>query len=210
MMTLLHNFRAAFLAVALLGGCASQSVPQSPSSDDEDTGDDDGDDDSTTTKRDAGKKDAGKKDAGKKDAGSSGDDDEGDDEGDDDDEPLDAGKKDAGKSDAGRDAGRSDGGASDAGGDAGRSDAGSSVACANLTYAAFGKNFVDSYCNLCHATASTANGGVALNSLANITTRKAQVKAAVLDGVMPPTGALAAPSDVERERLGAWIDCGPR
>lgn len=207
-MTLLHNFRTAFLVVALLGGCGSSTQPQMPSqADDDDDGEDDDDDDSPNTTRDAGK-DAGKKDAGKKDAGSSGEDDEGDD--DDDDEPSDAGK-DAGKGDAGKDAGKSDGGASDAGrSDAGRSDAGSSAACTNLTYEAFGKNFVDSYCALCHNMASAQNGNVALTSLANIVARKELVKNVVLTEQMPPLGIFAAPSESERERFGAFIDCGPR
>jgi hypothetical protein len=203
------DFKSVFFAGLLLSGCGSDTAPQ---------GDDQQTNGATAHTKDAGaKSDAGKKDAGtgKKDAGSSSADDDvaDDDTADDDDtgepadddadddttEPVDAGSKaDAGtKVDAGTikaDAGTTK---ADAGGAAGGD-------CAQLTYEAFGKSFLDTYCITCHATMKPT-----FKTLAEVTTNKAKMKAEVTAKAMPPKGQ-KAPTDAERTQFAKFIDCGPK
>ncbi len=103
----------------------------------------------------------------------------------------------------GYDAGRTDAGGNDAGG--GGTDAGPS--CDSLTYETFGRQFMTDYCVGCHG-ASNPRANLSLTSLSAIVTAKARVKSAVTGGAMPQ--GTKKPSTAERERLGQWIDCGPR
>lgn len=202
-------FKSVLFAGLLLGGCSTDMAPQ-------------GDDQQTTSgataqtkdgggaKADAGAKtDAGGKvaDAGTKDAGSSAGDegdeptdepsDEPSDESDEPtDEPADEGDEappvDAGtKVDAGGT--KADAGGGGAGGD-----------CATLTYEAFGKGFLDTYCISCHGAMKPT-----FKTLAEVTTNKAKMKAEVTAKVMPPKGS-KAPTDEERTQFAKFIDCGPK
>ena len=113
---------------------------------------------------------------------------------------------DAGKGVAQADAGKADGGKADAGkADAG---GGSASACDSLTYASFGKGFLDKYCISCHAGAR-AQSGVALDTLAGVQSSKAKTKSEVANSSMPPLFQ-TAPSAAERTQFGMWIDCGPK
>jgi hypothetical protein len=112
----------------------------------------------------------------------------------------------SGGSDASVDAGPSDAG-SDASVDAGRSDGGGADAAAcTLTYANFGQQFLSTYCVGCHG-ATNPRANVRLDSLAGITARKTQAKAAVLTSIMPQGSN--RPSQADRQRFGQWLDCGP-
>ncbi|MEY4508169.1 MAG: hypothetical protein RLZZ450_291 [Pseudomonadota bacterium] len=206
------NFKTVFFAGLLLGGCSSDMAPQG---DDQQTSGATAQTNKDAGKADAGKADAGAKaDAGKKDAGSSADD-EGDettdgdsdetadeptdeapqDEGDEPAAPIDAGttKVDAGtKADAG--ATKADAGGVGAGGD-----------CTTLTYEAFGKSFLDTYCITCHGAAMKPT----FKTLAEVTTNKAKMKAEVTTKAMPPKGQ-KAPTDEERAEFAKFIDCGPK
>jgi len=89
--------------------------------------------------------------------------------------------------------------------------------CSSLTYESFGKKFVATYCTSCHSgtSASSALGGVALDSLANIQKNKAYLKKVTAprpNGVEPrmPKGGNDALTDEERVKFGAWVDCGPK
>lgn len=101
--------------------------------------------------------------------------------------------------------------ASDAGpswSDAGKQDAGSRDSqCATLTYETFGKQFMTSYCVSCHA-GSAPKANLKLDTLTAVAARKAGVKTQVLNGTMPQGNK--KPSQEERTKLGAWIDCGAR
>jgi hypothetical protein len=124
--------------------------------------------------------------------------------------PIDAAL--SGPSDAGAwsDAARLD---AASGGDAAAGDAGAPVAdaggagCATLTYQSFGQKFMSDYCVSCHGAVNPRNN-VRLDSLAQIATRKAQVKSAVSSGAMPQ--GTKKPSGAERTQLGQWLDCGPK
>jgi hypothetical protein len=84
-----------------------------------------------------------------------------------------------------------------AGGDAG--------GCA--TYENFGKQFMTTYCIVCH-TGATAKHMVQLDTLAGVQKNKVAVKRqAVTTTVMPE--ANPKPSSAERQKLGQWLDCGP-
>jgi hypothetical protein len=112
-------------------------------------------------------------------------------------------------SDAGRADAASDAAWAEAGADASRADASAPDAAGGsctLTYANFGQQFLSNYCVGCHGAVSP-RGNLRLDSLASITARKAQAKAAVLNSVMPQ-GA-NKPSAADRERFGQWLDCGP-
>jgi cytochrome c5 len=88
-----------------------------------------------------------------------------------------------------------------------------------LSYANFGKTFMDTYCTSCHSSAlkGAARQGAPddhnLDTLALIratgTEHIDQVAAAGPDRVnvtMPPSGP--APSEEERRLLGEWLACG--
>ena len=119
----------------------------------------------------------------------------------------DAGWRDGGAKDAGSET-RWDGGGStsprDAGGDASWSDAGGS-ACATLTYESWAKQFFTDYCVSCHS-GSAARAGVRLDSLSAVQARKAGIKTQVTSGSMPQGNK--KPTDEQRAKLGAWVDCG--
>lgn len=102
-----------------------------------------------------------------------------------------------------------------------RSDAGAPAVeaadCSTLTYESFGKEFVASYCIECHSgtSASSALGGVSLDSLANIQKNKMYLKkvtAPRTDGKQPrmPKGDNPDLTDELRTKFGAWVDCGPK
>jgi hypothetical protein len=88
-----------------------------------------------------------------------------------------------------------------------------------LTYATFGKAFMENYCTRCHS--STLEGAARhgapsdhdFNTLANIhATELAHIDAVAAAGPagtntkMPTSGN--APTQTEREQLGTWIACG--
>ncbi|MBI5624516.1 MAG: hypothetical protein HY924_12120 [Elusimicrobia bacterium] len=83
-----------------------------------------------------------------------------------------------------------------------------------LTYAGFAKPFVESYCLRCHSSANrnffTRRGapkGVDFDAYAGICEKSAKIKRlAVLEAKMPK--GKPKPTREERERLGAWLDCG--
>jgi hypothetical protein len=115
---------------------------------------------------------------------------------------------------SGADAGRADAASgtdaawAEAGADASRADASAPDAAGSctLTYANFGQQFLTTYCVGCHGAVSP-RANLRLDSLAGITARKVQAKAAVLNSVMPQ--GTNKPSAADRERFGQWIDCGP-
>jgi len=200
------NFHSVFFAGLLLGSCSTDMAPQ-------------GDDQQTTSgataqtkdgggaKADAGKTDAGAKtDAGTKDAGSS--EDEGDEPSDDPAEPTDEPAEDEGDEVPAVDAGtKVDAGATKADAGATKADAGGGGAggdCAELTYEAFGKGFLDTYCISCHGTMKPT-----FKTLAEVTTNKAKMKTEVTAKAMPPKGT-KAPTDEERTQFAKFIDCGPK
>lgn len=111
--------------------------------------------------------------------------------------------------DAGKGVAKADAGKPDAGkADAGKADAGSGSACDSLTYASFGKGFLDKYCISCHG-GTRAQSGVALDTLAGVQSSKAKTKSEVASSSMPPLFQ-TAPSAAERTQFGMWIDCGPK
>jgi hypothetical protein len=205
--------RNTVVLLTLLGGaCGEDGAPPAPVD---------------TVSRDAGRgsKDAGK-DAGKaRDAGAKGDDDEPTDEADDDTAGEDAVEDDGDEDDTGAMAEPSAkpdaGAAKDAGKPA--SDAGAPTTpgemadCSALTYESFGKKFIATYCIECHSgsSASSALGGVSLDSLANVVKNKAYLKKVTAPrpgGIEPrmPKGGNDALTDEERLKFGAWVDCGPK
>jgi uncharacterized membrane protein len=81
-----------------------------------------------------------------------------------------------------------------------------------LTYANFGKHFIDGYCQACHGSASTARGGAPgdyiFDTLDQIQRHRDRiyVRAAASNDSMPP-----GPDDPPREardRLAEWLACG--
>lgn len=108
--------------------------------------------------------------------------------------------------------------------DHGRHGAPSGAECpagSSLTYANFGKSFMDTYCTSCHASSRTGeqrDGAPAdqnLDTLAGVREVGAQLidrsAAAGPDHVntlMPPDDHQPKPSQLERERLGEWLACG--
>lgn len=76
----------------------------------------------------------------------------------------------------------------------------------DLTYANFGKAFVDSYCNSCHS----GNQQPSLASAAQIAANADAVYAQAGDGntSMPPGNASAQPTADERSNLAEWLACG--
>lgn len=90
-------------------------------------------------------------------------------------------------------------------------DAGAASACASLTYASFGKPFLQKYCVGCH-TGAAASDGVDLSSLAGVKTNKREVDAHAVrtprTKPMPPPG-MPQPTAEERKKLGEWLTCGP-
>ncbi len=163
---------------------------------DEDSEDDDDDD-----SKDKGS--ASTPDSGGKDAGASASWDAGKDSG----SAWDAGKSADSGAGWSADAGKSvDAGWVDAGKDAGRGDASASASCSELTYDAFGEEFLTNYCVSCHGPTVQKNN-IRLDSLANVVQRKAGVKSAVLSGNMPQ--GTKKPTEEERTQFGQWIDCGP-
>ena len=92
--------------------------------------------------------------------------------------------------------------------DAGPSpDAGGAQACSALTYESFGKQFLSNYCVSCHGAVSP-KANIRLDSLAGLVANKAVVRSAVVGSIMPQGNK--QPTSAERERLGQWIDCGPK
>ena len=88
--------------------------------------------------------------------------------------------------------------------------------CETLTYASFGKSFVETYCTECHnaKTPTMGLGGVVLDTLPMIVKNKMYLKKVVVpraDGKLPkmPKGGNDQLTDEERTKFGAWIDCGP-
>jgi cytochrome c5 len=88
--------------------------------------------------------------------------------------------------------------------------------CATLTYESFGKAFVGKFCIACHSgtMASSALGGVSLDSLPNIVKNKMYLKkvtAPRTDGIESrmPKGGNPDLTNQGRAKFGAWIDCGP-
>jgi cytochrome c5 len=76
-----------------------------------------------------------------------------------------------------------------------------------LTYAAFGQGFFNTYCVGCHSGGQAPN----LGSLSNIAAAKALVAARAIQGVpriMPPLG-MPAPTADEKAKLQQWLNCSP-
>jgi uncharacterized membrane protein len=102
--------------------------------------------------------------------------------------------------------------ADDDGTDTGSSDAG---ACAELTYASFGNDFMDKYCASCHAASVTGSARMAApnddvyDTLAQIKAKKRELKEEVASKAMPFPTAKVFPTDAERAKFVQWIDCGP-
>lgn len=77
-----------------------------------------------------------------------------------------------------------------------------------LTYANFGKPFMDKYCVSCHSGDEAPN----LSSQANVQAHREAVDKAAAAGpsaansYMPEGGN--KPSDDERKKLGEWLACG--
>ena len=202
--------RCAIALLALLvGACGSDGAPQMPI--DDFTG--------ATPIKDAGsrsKRDAGNAENADEPAAESTDDREpGEDDGSER-EPVEDGEDDVSAS-AGQVADAGKLGAKDAG--AGR-DAGpapsETESCETLTYASFGKTFVETYCTECHnsKTPTMGLGGVVLDTLPMIVKNKMYLKKDVApraDGKLPkmPKGGNDQLTDAERTKFGAWIDCGP-
>lgn len=105
-----------------------------------------------------------------------------------------------------------DAGADGSAADAGRAsaDAGA-TGCAALTYEAFGKAFLQTYCVGCHA-GPRAPDGVDLSTLAGVKANKSEVVAHAVrtprSKPMPPPSS-RQPTAAERARLGEWLSCGP-
>lgn len=89
---------------------------------------------------------------------------------------------------------------------------GANDGCADLTYESFGKAFMQKYCTSCHQGAS-APGGVDLTSLEKIAAQKGHVEEHAVgtpaSKPMPPPG-LPQPTAEEKQKLGAWLACGPK
>jgi cytochrome c5 len=90
------------------------------------------------------------------------------------------------------------------------------ASCETLTYASFGKTFVETYCTECHnaKTPTMGLGGIVLDSLPMIVKNKMYLKKDVApraDGKLPkmPKGGNDQLTDEERTKFAAWIDCGP-
>jgi hypothetical protein len=121
-----------------------------------------------------------------------------------------------GTRDAGRDAQGGDV-EKDAGkGDAGKADAGGGN-CDELTYAKFGEAFEEKYCASCHAASvkgtarRAAPPAYVFDTLAEIKQHKDEIKEQVVSKAMPyPFPDVKQPTDDERAKLAAWIDCGPK
>jgi uncharacterized membrane protein len=102
--------------------------------------------------------------------------------------------------------------ADDDGTDTGSADAG---ACADLTYASFGNDFMDKYCASCHAASVKgsarmgAPGDDVYDTLAQIKADKKDLKHEVSSKAMPFPTAKVFPSQAERDQFVQWIDCGP-
>lgn len=112
------------------------------------------------------------------------------------------------------DASQSDGGI-EAGSDAG-ADASSATDCSGLTYASFGKSFIDGYCASCHAASKSgsmrlgAPDEAVFDELTQVRALKAKLKEqVVLLETMPYGSTSPKPTQAERDNFGNWLDCGP-
>ena len=88
----------------------------------------------------------------------------------------------------------------------------------SLTYANFGKGFMDGYCTSCHATTATgaARGGAPTDhnydSLAGVQKWRSEIELFAAAGPqatntqMPPSRPL--PDLAARQKLGQWLACG--
>ena len=102
-----------------------------------------------------------------------------------------------------------DGDSGDTGGTGG-SDAGGGT-CGTDTYANYGQAFMMTNCTVCHgAQAATLGDNVRLDNLAGIKEHKAHIIERAVDLKEPimPSGSKGLPA-ADRERLKAWLNCGP-
>lgn len=70
-----------------------------------------------------------------------------------------------------------------------------------LTYANYGKRFVDTYCISCHTE-------TIVGTLADIQSEKLAIESAVVVYKTMPAGN-DVPTDAERATFAQWLDCGP-
>lgn len=81
-----------------------------------------------------------------------------------------------------------------------------------LTYASFGKSFMDANCQRCHGQTSTdrqgAPGDYDFGSIDDVRVHKSRIfaRAAADNTTMPP--GPDDPSEDEREKLAEWLSCG--
>lgn len=91
---------------------------------------------------------------------------------------------------------------------------GTSRSDCTLTYANFGKPFVEKYCIRCHTSAKhnffTRRGApkrVDFDTYGGIARRSERMRALAAAAAKMPEGR-PKPTQDERRQLGAWIDCG--
>lgn len=83
-----------------------------------------------------------------------------------------------------------------------------------LSYANFGKPFLERHCTGCHSTHLDADRrfdaplGVDLDSLEAAETYRDRIQARVLDPESPQMPPGGGPTELELERLQEWLDCG--
>lgn len=185
-------------AALLFGSCAEEGEPQRPS---DEVGDTDEDESPSKGSRDDEDDDSADDD--------SADDDSADDDADDDSADDDATADDDSADD---DSADDDATADDdsAGDDDVDEDAGAGDKCADLTYAKFGKAFIENYCASCHSGTKPV-GGMTLTSLDDVEMYKDEIVTRVVDDAdMPPKSSKKQPTAAERTKVGDWIECGAK
>ena len=81
-----------------------------------------------------------------------------------------------------------------------------------LTYASFGRDFLDTYCNRCHNASESHRSGAPesyrFDTLADVHDHRERifVRSAASNTTMPP--GLDDPPDEAREQLAEWLACG--
>ena len=203
-MAVRFDIKTLVAAALIFGSCAEEGEPQRPS---DEVGDTDEDESPSTGKRDAGSDDEDDDSADD----DSADDDSADDDSADDDAPADDDSADD-DAPADDDSADDDAPADDdsAGDDDVDEDAGAGDKCADLTYAKFGKAFIENYCASCHS-GSKPVGGMTLSSLDDVEMYKDEIVARVVDEAdMPPKTTKKQPTAAERTKVGDWIECGAK
>jgi uncharacterized membrane protein len=88
--------------------------------------------------------------------------------------------------------------------------------CSTVTYATFGRQFMDHYCASCHAASKTGadrNGAPkddVFDSLKQVQQHKTDIQKQVKEKSMPfALPGVPLPTDAERAQFDGWMNCGP-